>query len=44
MNGPSHPVDIALGSDAADLVQTAAGPEREPDEALEARVKRWKRG
>ena len=41
MNGSSHPVDIALGSGSADLVQTAAGPESEPDEALEARVKRF---
>jgi hypothetical protein len=41
MNGPSYPVDIALGSDAADLIQTATGPRREADEALEARVKRF---
>src|SRR5262249_129064 len=33
-------VDVAIGCDAADLVETAAGPQREPDEPLEARMKR----
>jgi hypothetical protein len=36
----TQPVDTALGCNAADLVEAAAGPEREPDEPLEARMKR----
>jgi hypothetical protein len=37
----TQPVDVPVGCDAADLVETAAGPQREPDEPLEAR---WKSG
>jgi hypothetical protein len=36
----ARPVDVASAVDAADLVQTAAGAERETDEALEAQVER----
>src|SRR5439155_17537672 len=38
---PTQPVDIAFGCDAADLVETTAGPQREPDEPLKAWVERF---
>jgi hypothetical protein len=41
MDGFSYPVDVARGVDAPDLVEAAAGPERESNEALEARVQRF---
>jgi hypothetical protein len=37
VNCSSYPVDVARGVDAADLVEAATGPERESNEALEAR-------
>jgi hypothetical protein len=41
VDGSTQPINVALGHDAADLIEATAGPEREADEALEARVKRF---
>jgi hypothetical protein len=41
VNRTAPPINIAPGIDAADLIEAATGPQREADEALEARVQRF---